>query len=162
MTPRLGEVLGSPPWADFTGARSMKFVSAGFALRNSPSWVETALCAMGPLNGLVDVKYWPILKVGETPALPHWHYDCYESGVSGAGREVEMALYVCGAGSRTRFMVDGAEWAVPEGQIVHYTSRDLHRAAPAEFDGPRLLVRVAWGYDIRPRERFFEPTVTVL
>ena len=155
----------------------MKYVSVDFATRHSAPWVaETVLHMVRVLprqrqHVAVDVKYWDHLNVGDMPALPHWHLDCDQFDTSGTESE-DLLLYSFGAGCRTQFLSEdvevGGPWPAtwtppvpvfqaPEGRVVQYTRRHIHAASPATRAGPRLLIRVAAGELIRPRDGFYTP-----
>ena len=88
----------------------------------------------------VDVKWWPLLRAGELPALPAWHCDVYAAVDDPRGADVQHALWFSGAGSRTEFRdgiaAENTIWLYGHGYAGE------HRPTPATFDGPRLLVRV--------------------
>ena len=87
---------------------------------------------------LIDIRYWPSLKVGDIPGVPGWHYDCFNT--PNKGIEDQHVLYFYGAGCRTMFRPD---LQPDEGWIIGYDHSAEHRITECTTDGPRLLVRLS-------------------
>jgi hypothetical protein len=125
---------------------------------------------------VVDVKT-HYLKIGQIPALPHWHLDGYANPyteeyddinhlfVSGQfcltdflASPLEVHDYEMGI-SPTVLLVDCPVVSIPGNTIVTY-DRHIHRATPAKQEGHRLLVRVTETNRIKPNNKIFKPTYT--
>lgn len=137
--------IGLPPWPDIAGQPSIKYGSLERARSIARPFVRFVIDAMvatfDQSEGLlVDIRYWPNLDVGDLPGLPHWHYDCYNSKDDARSEGEEHRLYFAGAGCRTLF--EGGDQP-PEGWVIGYGHKALHRITPATVAGPRLLVRVS-------------------
>jgi hypothetical protein len=116
--------------------------------------VEAMRATMPPASPvLVDVRWWDRLEVGDSPGLPHWHYDCHNAEDDPRSADEEHRLYFAGAGSRTMF--EGG-FQPPEGWVTRYDHRHRHRVMPATVPGPRLLVRVS-RTTIRPANQVRPP-----
>lgn len=132
--------IGEPPWRDVAGQRCIKYGSVRASLSIAAPWVAWAVRMMaGTLrsdNPLVDIRWWPMLSVGDIPGVPGWHYDVFNRPGDIVG---EHRLYFYGAGCCTEFR-DG--FGV-EGWVHAYGHNEEHRISPAKSEGPRLLIRVS-------------------
>jgi hypothetical protein len=150
---------------EFSGQQSIKYASLNRAQQialPATSWVIDKMCQLAPTipvsrilgEPLVDIRYWPELRAGQTPGLPDWHYDVWNDPIKGAN-DIHM-IYILGASCRTQFrfemVVDApdgyctktVEQYIDEGKIFTYTGADLHRPTPAQKTGPRILIRCSW------------------
>jgi len=126
---------------------------------------------------LVDIKT-SLLSAGNLPAYGFWHTDC-TLNLKHESRPEHHVIFISGAGSQTEFVssemeidfndIDLKKWSplyeekvfaaianskaklekINERQLYSY-GRDLHRACPATFSGPRILVRMTETDLIRP------------
>lgn len=144
-TEALVREYGFPPWDLLVGHASCKYATHACANSISHAWVRDLIAAMretlpAGCSPLVDVRYWAHLEPGDSPGLPHWHFDCYNAAGDPRSEGEEHRLYFAGAGCRTMFR---GGFQPPEGWIVAYGHDDEHRVMPATVPGPRLLVRVS-------------------
>lgn len=140
------------PWSieDFHGQRSMKYaslVAISPTLLPATMGVVFGMLAQGPKDSspLIDVRWWPMLEVGDLPGLPDWHYDVWNDPIKGAADR--HMLYILGADCQTEFAINNDTSNtkfIDEGCIHEYTGADLHRLTAAKARGPRVLVRCSW------------------
>jgi hypothetical protein len=152
-----------------------KFASLDFIKKNTTDYVRMILDRV-PIVGehrniLVDSKV-HYLKKGQTPALPHWHFDCVGDPRDEALEE-NHHLFIT-EGCSTNFLKEEVEIDLPFGfshsifnglvgqkiepyRIYSYR-RHLHQATPAEKDCVRLLIRVTESNLIKPNNKKFKVT----
>lgn len=128
--------IDMPDWTALKLQPNIRFGNWQLIQQQSVPWVITALQRLRegfPPDHVCDVRFWPNLQIGQVPGVKiGWHKDLTREG--GYHR-----LYSCGAGSITEFYGD---IIIPaENRCVEY-SLDIHRARPAMYSGPRVLLRV--------------------
>lgn len=126
---------------------------------------------------LLDIKV-RNLSVGSLPAYGFWHTDC-TLDIQHVTKPEHHVIFVSGAGSRTEFVdseidldlsgialdkwshsyenrifssiasSNGKTSKINECELYSY-GRDLHRATPAMFAGPRILIRMTETDLVRP------------
>lgn len=133
--------LGAPDWRQLTRQPNIRFGTWDTVKRLSVPWVLGALSQLRegfPIDHLADVRFWPELRKGSVPgSRVGWHRDITRQ--NGLHR-----LYSFGAGSITEFA--DTDPLLFEGACVEYGT-ELHRARPATYTGPRLLLRITQPHD---------------
>lgn len=128
--------LGPVPWDQLLQQPNIRFGTWELVRKLSVPWVVESLEKLRegfPADHHCDVRFWPHLEAGKVPGTKiGWHQDLTRKG--GIHR-----LYSCGAGSITEFAESAA--ISGEGCAVEY-DLDVHRARPATYSGPRLLLRI--------------------
>ena len=124
----------------FIGQKNIKYAAVNVARGIAVPATRTILDEMldGSTTALVDIKYWPMLEVGDIPGVPGWHYDVWNDPIKG---KLDIhKLFILGAGCRTEFK----DKMIDEGKIFKYTGADAHRITPVTLRGPRILIRCSW------------------
>jgi hypothetical protein len=173
---RTGIRLGQP---EFT-TENLKYADIDFAINNTNQYVKDIIKS-APIEGnhkyiVVDVKT-HILKEGQIPALPFWHFDCVCDPRDNSREEVHHIFITDGCNTeflKHEAILDLEDAFNPvsfnkkyqdiligeeiEPYCIYTYRRHLHRATKAKKNCKRLLIRVSETDNIRPQNLFFKET----
>lgn len=137
---------------EFEGQACVKYATPQLALSLANPATAEILQAMldNPptlaFQPIIDIKYWPLLKKGEFPGVPDFHFDIWNDPVKGYCER--HRIFIQGADCQTEFETlsgyENSRFSLDEGVIFDYTGACLHRLTAAKATGPRVLIRCSW------------------